>query len=204
MIFKSNLYKSHTFQVVFFEHLKSFIFEHFLLIFELYIFGFQLVMASNCRIVTSNKNGLILEDGEYRYHFHSFSKNRNNRYWRCELRDICGARCTTNADVVENGVTSIKYSKTRHMHEAEKVEIAVQEVIRNIKRKASEHPNAPPAAILREEIVNVTNEAVIHNLPERRHVLRNINRMQNRHRPQRPMVLGDLEVISPYSETLTG
>lgn len=53
-------------------------------------------------------------------------------------------------------------------------------------------------------MVVLTNEEVIHRLPERRNVIRTINRTQNRTRPPIPQELSSVEIISPYDRTITG
>lgn len=80
----------------------------------------------------------------------------------------------------------------------------MQEVVRGIKRSAAEHPNAPPSAIFRDEVANVNSEEVIANLPQRNDIIRNINRIQNRHRPNNPMTLQDLNIEAPYTRSLNG
>lgn len=92
----------------------------------------------------------------------------------------------------------------KHVHEADNIEIAVHEVARSIKRSAQEHPNAPPSQIFIEEVFQLSNEEVIANLPQRNDVIRNINRIQNRHRPINPLTLQELHIQPPYSRTLSG
>lgn len=92
----------------------------------------------------------------------------------------------------------------QHTHESNQIEIAVHEVIRTIKRTAEEHPNAPPSQIFANQVAHLSNDEVIANLPQRSDVLRNINRIQNRHRPTNPITLQELQIQAPYSRTLNG
>lgn len=91
-----------------------------------------------------------------------------------------------------------------HLHEASNIEVAVQEVVRAIKRRAEEHPNAPPSAIYQQEVSQISNDEVIANMPQRNDVIRNINRYQNRRRPTNPRTLQDLLIEAPYTRTLNG
>lgn len=90
------------------------------------------------------------------------------------------------------------------MHEADNIEIQVQEVVRAIKRRAADNPNAPPTSIFRAEVSTIANQEVLANLPQRNDIVRNINRLQNRHRPANPLTLQDLIVQPPYTTTKNG
>lgn len=74
----------------------------------------------------------------------------------------------------------------------------MQEVVRTIKRK-SELPNAPPSNIFRDEVSTVVNEEVLSNLPQRNDIIRTINCVQNRNRPNNPQSLDDLTIAAPYT-----
>lgn len=50
----------------------------------------------------------------------------------------------------------------------------------------------------------MSNNEIIANLPQRNDVIRNINRIQNRHRPTNPQTLQELFIEPPYSRTLNG
>lgn len=81
------------------------------------------------------------------------------------------------------------------------MQIEVQEVVRSIKRRAEQHPNAPPSAIFREEVSEVRNEEFIMTLPERNDIIRNLNRIQNRNRPPNVNLLQNLVIQPSYDET---
>lgn len=72
-----------------------------------------------------------------------------------------------------------------HTHEADLVDIQVTEVVRNIRQRLEDNPNAAPAAVF-GNIAGIRNEEVIASLPQRAGLLRTINRVQNRHRSQNP------------------
>lgn len=92
----------------------------------------------------------------------------------------------------------------KHSHEANEVQIQVQEVVRSIKRRAEQHPNAPPSAIFRDEVSEITNQDVIMSLPERNDLIRNINRHQNKNRPPTVNILENLTIQPPYDKTKNG
>lgn len=160
------------------------------------------------RIVESTRGGQIMEHEGYRYYsskaftprsFYNYffinlcryTRRSTNRaktrvYWRC----------------VENGIFFLRGKA--HSHVPDQIEIGVQEVVRSLKRKASEHPNAPPASLYRDEVAAVNDNVVIMNLPQRTEMLRTINRQQNRHRPTNPMTLAEVNVVAPYTHTING
>lgn len=93
----------------------------------------------------------------------------------------------------------------KHSHEQDKIEIQVAEVVRDIKRRAEENPNAPPAQIYRAEVSKIGNkEDIISNLPQKNDLIRNINRIHNRNRPQNVNSLENLQILPPYDRTLNG
>ncbi|KAJ4444651.1 hypothetical protein ANN_06447 [Periplaneta americana] len=97
------------------------------------------------------------------YHCHSKSNNETRIYWRCVKRDICNARCVTNANV--HAAITV-HSVDRHEHGTFPSEVKVREIVALIKRRARDHPNEPPTAIIREEIHNVEDEATQILLPK--------------------------------------
>lgn len=92
----------------------------------------------------------------------------------------------------------------RHSHEPNHISIEVQAVVLRVKRKAEENPNMPPSAIFRAEVSHIRNEEVIANLPEKNHLIRNINRVQNRSRPANPVTVNDIVILPPYDRTISG
>lgn len=89
-------------------------------------------------------------------------------------------------------------------HKPDFIEVRVQEVVRRIKRKAIEHPNAPPSKIFQEEVSQMNDNEVIANIPQRNDIMRTISRIENRHRRVNPLNLEELNVVPPYTKTLDG
>lgn len=151
--------------------------------------------------ITSHKHKQILVHENHSYHYHSKSKNHRKIYWRCTKREICNARCITNANL-EEGVHVEKSG--RHEHEGTRAEIEVRRTVASIKRRAEQHPNEPPTTIIREEVQNIHNEEVQVLLPERQTLLRMVNRNQNTNRPVIPRSLEECIILPPFDTTLQG
>lgn len=69
------------------------------------------------------------------------------------------------------------------MHECG-VEIQVEEVKRNIKKRAIQNPNEKPSEIYNDEISKIQNEEVLANLPLKESLLKTIHRERKRQRIQ--------------------
>ncbi|XP_034242357.1 uncharacterized protein LOC117645915 [Thrips palmi] len=73
-----------------------------------------------------------------------------------------------------------------------------------MKRQANEHPEAPPAEILRQHLPEVPKEALPY-LPERHTTKRTFNRRRQGKFPDNPKSLEDLGEIPPeFATTLRG
>lgn len=86
-----------------------------------------------------------------------------------------------------------------------KLKYKYKTIVRAIKRRAQNHPNEPPATILASEVEKINNEEFLCKMPRRNDVIRNINRIQNRHRPVNTNTLEDLiiEYLIPGQKTGT-
>lgn len=155
-------------------------------------------MASLLRS-SKNKDKIIYKN--YVYQFHSFSRNGKKSYWRCENRDICNARLVTNKNV--NDHIHI-YKEGQHTHVENGAEVRAKQVVEGIKRRAEQHPNEPPACVIREEIQGIEDQEVLLHLPERTSLLRSVNRSQNVGRPPLPQTLEECTVTPPYDVSLSG
>ncbi len=61
----------------------------------------------------------------YVYHYHSSNPKRTRKYWRCELRDVCNARITTNF-VVPLQVLTDGTEQHQHQPDEAAVEVSVK------------------------------------------------------------------------------
>lgn len=82
----------------------------------------------------------------------------------------------TNRDVGER--IEILARRRAHTHASERVRIRVQEVIRDIKRRAEELPNAAPSSIYAAATQSIVDDEIVANLPKRANIIRNVNRIQ--------------------------
>jgi len=93
---------------------------------------------------------------------------KNRVYWDCrQIRtDDCAARAITNNSVAGTDVIVYKGTKlSEHAHPRNQEECAAEVDVDNMKRKAKEHPQLPPAQILRTELQGVSC-SVLSQLPE--------------------------------------
>lgn len=153
--------------------------------------------------VQSSKKKILLSNEGYLYHHHSFNKGGSRRYWRCERRATCNARCITNNVLPENAesLTIIKCDMTKHLHPPDPAKVVVRQVLNQIKEAARANPNAAPSTIIRENLHNVTNEEVLIQLPQKNTLKRAINAEQNVTRPAIPNTLNDVVIPHPYDKT---
>lgn len=131
-----------------------------------------------------------------------YERNRVNRaqtkiYWRCRERLECGGSVMTNFNV-SAGIFIVRGKA--HTHEPDFADIRVKEIVRGIKRRAMDEPNAPPSSIFRDAVSNVTDEQVIATLPQRNDLIRTINRVQNRNRPINPQSVKTFSLKLPITE----
>ena len=150
------------------------------------------------QISTTQRGKPLLTLNGYRYQQHSKNKNGSKIYWRCVERATCTARTTTNGDL-EN-ITIIKDATSEHTHEKNVAAENADAIVQRIKRHASEHPNAPPIQVIREE-VREQPEEVLALLPERTSIRRMVSRWQAGSRPPIPRSLQEIEIVPPYNET---
>ena len=93
-------------------------------------------------------------------HFNGFLYDKhsgrigNRTYWRCRKMDECDARVVTTGNA-ENLAIVKGGNPEDHLHAPNIEEVNALKVVRSVKRRAEEHPEAPPAQILRTELSKV-------------------------------------------------
>lgn len=102
----------------------------------------------------------------------------------------------------ENSNITVTKIRNQHTHELEVSQVLADEIVRGIKRRATQHPNEPPLQIIQEELQNVRDDEALVRLPERRTLFRQVNRVQNRQRPINPRSLEEFIIRPPYTDTL--
>lgn len=133
--------------------------------------------------------------------------NQTATFWRCVKRKECKGTVNTvyvNPEITQEGEVEVKRIGIPHTHASREGEIAAEEVVRSIKRKATAHPNEPPLKIVMDEVARVSNEETLMRLPERRVLFRTISRQQNKQRPLLPRSLEEFVVQEPYKNTING
>lgn len=86
------------------------------------------------------------------------------------------------------------YTFTLFIREAR---VRLNEVLNMIEKHARLKPNEVLLAIVQETLANVQEEGMILRMPQRQMLLRNINNIQNRTRPQLPRNITELTITSP-------
>lgn len=92
-------------------------------------------------------NGFVYYRGKVR---------KNKQHWECKryrLTRDCTARATTN--LIVPGGEIIVLAESQHEHPPNHNEVAAEKVKEVLKRKADEHPEQPPAQLLRTALGGV-------------------------------------------------
>lgn len=175
-------------------------------------------------IVQSSRGKPMLVHNGFCYHFHTMNKQKTRRYWRCEDREFCLARCITGEDLTN--IVVFEDGTGGHSHTAG-VSADVRRARNAVKRRAEDHVHEAPSAVLRHALAGVNDEEVIMQLPSKntmkrqvRHYrymsrclhgfsilsvsLSQVKRTQGARRPAVPRSLEDIEITGDYLLTLGG
>lgn len=87
-----------------------------------------------------------------------------------------------------------------HSHAPNREEVAAEKVLSGVKRRATDHPEAPPAQIIRA--LNDLPPGVFAELPDRENVKKTIRRQRLTEMPSNPTTIQDLREI-PHKFTVT-
>lgn len=161
------------------------------------------------RIVRGRSNGFTLIFKGYRYNISNpTDKAKTKTFWRCVQKEgnMCKGTIITEYLNKEEPPNTLKIvqEKNLHTHASDAMEERVGDVIRGIKRRALDRPNERPLKIVQEELETVRNEEVLpERLPERRNLLRLINRQQNMSRPTNPISINELQILQEYQRTIS-
>ena len=133
------------------------------------------------------------------------SKIENGKiYWECQkLRHgECRVRVIT-IDTLNGEIIFHKRAKDEdHTHFPNQEQCEAEEANYRMKRKADEHPERPPSAILRDELPTVSEGALNH-LPDRENLKKIIRRRGRKNLPPNPRNINELgEVPELYQRTL--
>lgn len=102
-------------------------------------------------IIKSASGGILLHGDGFLYYKHS-GQFPDKIYWRCRnVQEKCKGRINTLGD--ENHLVVTK--ENPHGHGPNHEEVESLRVVNRMKRKAEEHPDMPPAQIIRTELRSV-------------------------------------------------
>lgn len=157
--------------------------------------------------IKARKRDFLHIDG-YIYYF--VRENGNKTYWKCRNQVNCTARAITSSAreniIVYQGPTATEYHDvSEHLaHAPNHEEVNSLKVMYSLKRSAKEHPEAPPAQILRNELQGI-DSGVLSQLPDRSNLRKAITRERLKGMPSNPQRLEDLvNIPNEYRQTLRG
>ncbi|KAE8738390.1 hypothetical protein FOCC_FOCC016136 [Frankliniella occidentalis] len=122
-------------------------------------------------IITSRRGGKKLIYNGFLYHRRDSRKA--NTYWSCTRKKECKATVVTTYN---NGAVDV-LKEGKHQHAPNREEVEAERVVTNLKRIVSDHPELPPAQILRTELPKCS-EGVLSQLPERENLKKCMRREQ--------------------------
>lgn len=150
-------------------------------------------------VIQSKRDKPLLVNEGFVYHHHSYNKDRTRKYWRCERRQTCNARCVTNTNMEE--LVVYKCDISTHLHLPDHAAVEAMQIVQNIRELAAEQPYARPSDVIRTGVGNVEEEVSV-KLPEENHLKRMVNRRQNKERPRLPGPnTVNFEITAPYDRT---
>lgn len=136
------------------------------------------------RFVRSNKGKKVLVcDG---FSFNLNSKAKGTAYWRCVKggkNGICTGTARTTVEALSHEGSIDVTLLQDHLHHRDNTEIVVQDLVRNLRSRAEAQPNVAPANLIRDIVSGIRDEEVLHRLPARETLARNVRRVQARTRP---------------------
>lgn len=135
--------------------------------------------------------------------------NVSNRrvYWVCRrsYRKECTARAITSEPA--DGVPLVVFQgpdESEHTHPPNEEESVAAQLTISLKRKAKDHPEQPPAQLLRTELQGVPDD-VLTQLSSQPALVRSLQRTRKKELPPNPQNLRDLkEIPERYTKTLLG
>ncbi|KAE8740703.1 hypothetical protein FOCC_FOCC013772 [Frankliniella occidentalis] len=154
--------------------------------------------AEPAEIITSRRGGKKLLHSGFVYYRRDSRKG--NTYWACVKKKECKATAVTT---YSNGAVEV-LKVGKHDHAPNREEVEAERVVSNLKRIASDHPELPPAQILRTELPKCS-EGVLSQLPERENLKKTMRRERARDQPSNPLSLAELrEIPDRYQSTIAG
>lgn len=126
------------------------------------------------------------------YLYYKHSENKGRFYWNCRKKGEYSARAITS-NHVQSIIIHKGPAKFEHNHAPNLEEVNALKIMTDLKRKATEHPEAPPAQILRSELQNVP-ASILAELPERANINKAIARERMKNMPPNPRRMEELRI----------
>ena len=142
----------------------------------------------------------------YFYRKNREEKRLSRAYWECNRLKTgeCKARAITSLpNLAEQPIVYKGPEESKHTHPPNLEECRAENIKQNLKRRAEEHPEQPPAQIIRSALLNVS-AGVLSELPERENLKQSIRRARKKNLPPNPRKLDQLEELPElYRTTFT-
>lgn len=140
-------------------------------------------------LIASGKKKFLYIDGHVYYHHYT---QNNSTYWNCRRKDRCRARAITIGSgkelIVRKGPKD-----SLHSHAPNREEVQALTVMSGIKRHAADHPQEPPARIMRG--LHGVHASILAELPDRHNIRKIISRERTKEIPSNPQKIEDLGKI---------
>ena len=125
-----------------------------------------------------------------------------NIYWRCQDCKVCATRLVVDANghiiIVKKGGDA-----SSHSYAPDPEAVTALKTLCSMRREATEHPEAPPARIMRS--LQEAPPAVLARLPDRENIKKQIQRERLRELPTNPRSINEMrEIPDKYQKTLVG
>ncbi|KAK3916426.1 Obg-like ATPase 1 [Frankliniella fusca] len=154
------------------------------------------------KLLTRERGGYILSHKGYLCNRHSENKDGSRTHWMCRKRPTCTKRATTVTPTGNSDTVEVLKHVDHPSHLPAPEEAAALKTYDKMKRTATEHPEAPPAQILRNALPQVASSTLVH-LPLRESMKRTFNRRRQGSLPPNPKSLQDLgEIPADFRLTL--
>ena len=128
-------------------------------------------------------------------------------YWDCRRvrSGECKARAITTAPRDDGSVTVLKGPKeSEHTHPPNREEAEAEKFVEELKEEAADHPELPPAQLLRTAMPGVAPE-ILSQLPDQCALARTVRRVRLKNLPPNPKSLSAFDELPiRYQKTLSG
>lgn len=143
---------------------------------------------ADTEVLTNRRGGTKLLHKGHIFYRRDVKKGRT--YWSCTRKKECRA---TAISVFDEGAVQV-VKEREHTHAPNREEVDAERALVAMKRIATEHPELPPAQILRTELPKLS-EGTISQLPERENLKKAMRRERSKDQPSNPLSIEELREI---------